>query len=729
MTFYAKSDGTTLEAHTVHVVTALQAIAPALMPTITPHEREIAVRGAILHDLGKAHPFFQESLRPGFDRRQYKFEVPHRHELSSLLFLPLFERTEWPQLTDMVVAHHKSLQTSGLKKGKGLLDLVENYGDNAVFDRHAQDWETWHVGVSPLLGRFGIVSRLLMHGEIRAAFDETLEYCERKSNGRNWWRGLLMSADHLASALQEETEFRVERLFRVPNLTAFDERSLEASEELYPLAKKSAASEKPHSLVIAPTGAGKTDFLLRRCRQGRVFYLLPFQASINAMYLRMERLLNGEGDKRLSLEERADIRRVHAAAQIEIDDKIEEEFLLQRHPGAALKVMTPHQISALVFGLSGHEAVALDVAEQNVILDEVHVYSEQAQAMVLEIVKSLVRLKCRVHIGSATIPTALAKQIRDCLGGEEAIYEVRLNKEELASYDRHVVHRLRDEKEAQEYVRDSIADGKRVLFLSNRVAIAQDRFQWVKLEFPGVPVLLVHSRYRRKDRAQLEQQIELFEKRNGPCIVCATQVIEVSLDISFDTLVTDCAPLDSMIQRFGRVNRRRKTAAEHFLCPVAVIAPPANDPAAKPYTLDVLKRSWDALPDGATLHEVELQGLIDAVYPVMDVREINIHLVETDDGVGLRELCNRPRSLLLEALEIDSAVVIRQSDLQAYTTVRGHERQELEIPVPVNSLRPKFKLWAQIEEGNKPFVCPDTCYDAALGLLLSGEGEPVCIIL
>ena len=718
MTLFAKSDGTTLEDHTVHVLAATKALAYALLPEISEREYQIAIHGAILHDLGKGHPFFQLKLKPGFNHAKYKFDVPHRHEISSLLFLPLFEKAEWAQLIDMVVSHHKSLQVFGAKAGKGLIDLVDGDGEDAVFERHAERWEEWQAEVFDFLPHFNLEPRLLDRAEIRSAFDEALHYCRQVRYGRNRWRGLLMSADHLASALQEGTEARLDRLFQVPDLSAFHTRAAKASEEKYPLAKKSSDSVKPHTLVIAPTGAGKTDFLLRRCREGRVFYLLPFQASINAMYLRMERALNGTGEDRLPPDQLTDIRRVHAAAQIEIDDEIEEESILQRHPGAALKVMTPHQIASLIFGLSGHEAMALDVAGQNIILDEVHVYSEQAQAMVLELVKTLVRLKCKVHIGSATIPTALAKELRACLGGEDTIYEVRLNELELASYDRHIVHCLNNEEEAREYISRSVAEGKRILFISNRVATAQERFRWAQENFPDVPSLLVHSRYRRMDRARLEGEIETFEHSEGPCIVCSTQVIEVSLDISFDTLVTDCAPLDSLVQRFGRVNRRRKTAAEHTLAAVAVLAPPTNEKAAKPYELDILQRTWEALIDGAVLHETALQPLIDAVYPVVDLTKIDVHLIESEKGITLPELCNRPRSLLLEALEIDSAVVIRTCDLEAYRKGRGKERQELEIPVPVLALRPKFGKWAQIEEGNKPFVCPDTCYDEKIGLML-----------
>jgi len=728
LTLYAKSDGTTLAQHTSHVLSAVEAITQHLIPQITKRELAIAVHGAILHDLGKAHPYFQAKLDPLFNDEKYKYEVPHRHEISSLLFLPLFDRSEWPQLVDMVVAHHKSLRSPDRENGRGLIDLVENYGETSVFERHCGPWESWSAEVFAILEDFRVAPIAITRADARTAFDEALSLSEAARFGRNNWRGLLMSADHLASALQEDTSVKMEQLFKLPDLTTFHRRAEESSAELYPLSKKKVNSRKPHTLVIAPTGSGKTDFLLRRCKSGRVFYLLPFQASINAMFLRFERTINGTGDDRLPDNQRTDIRRVHSAAQIEIDKDFEEETLLQKHPGAALKVMTPHQIAGLLFGLAGHEATALDVAGQNVILDEVHVYSEQVQAMVLELIKMLVRLDCRIHIGSATIPTALANEIRSSMGGKTQIKEVRLNRQELASYNRHIVIKLSDEQAARDYIVKCIAEKKRILFISNRVAKSQERFEWVKENFPSVPSLLVHSRYRRKDRAYLEGQIEAFDRSEGPCIVCSTQVVEVSLDISFDTLVTDCAPLDSLIQRFGRVNRRRRISIEKILCIVGVIAPPANEREALPYDHVTLQRTWEELPSARLLRETILQKLIDKVYPTVDVKKIDIHLIEQKGVFTLPELWNRRKSVLLEILEVDSACVVRECDLQEYKS-GNRDRQSLEIPVSISALRPKFKMWPQIDVGHHPLVCPDSCYDEAQGLMLGAEREPNCIIL
>jgi len=733
MTINAKGDGTTLSAHTGFVVEAIRRIGRPLVADITEPEYECAVHGAILHDLGKAHPLFQQSLKPGW--RPPFGKVPHRHEISSVLFLPLWPELLWPQLIDMVIAHHKSIRLSiNREPGKGISDLVAQYGITPVFNRHAANWSDWSPTVDDILAEHGVQYRDLSSVEIRAAFDYVHEYCERRPTGRNKWRGLLMAADHLASALQGETAGSTSRLFRPPDLTFYHAKAASADADLYPLASIDTDAAKRHTLVIAPTGAGKTDFLMRRCHDRRVFYLLPFQASINAMFLRFDRDLNGVSTSRRSRTDAVDIRRVHAASQIELDNAdnpnraFEEEVILQRHPGAAIKVMTPHQTASIIFGLPGHEAAALDIAGQDVILDEIHVYSAQAQAMVLALVTSLIRLGCCIHIGSATMPSALTQQLLDMLGGEAQTLLAQLSMDQIATYDRHIVYRAINENAARGFVCDAIAESKKVLFIANRVATAQERFAWAQEAFPDIPKLLVHSRYRRGDRAALEARIEELDQLAGPCLVCATQVVEVSLDISFDTLATDCAPIDSLIQRFGRVNRKRRPAHERIFCPVLVIAPPANATGAKPYELDLLSRTWEELPIGTCLHETSLQSMIDNVYPDVNIRAIDVHLVESDHGFCLPELCHRQRNVIIDALEIDSSALVRSSDVAAYRNGTGADRLKLEIPVPSNMLRFKGNVLSPLDVGNRPFRCLDEYYDANLGLILDRKEES-CIIL
>jgi CRISPR-associated endonuclease/helicase Cas3 len=315
------------------------------------------------------------------------------------------------------------------------------------------------------------------------------------------------------------------------------------------------------------------------------------------------------------------------------------------------------------------------------------------------------------------------------LGGGASTLVVTLAADVLDTFNRHIVDRATGESEAREFVSAALTQSKRVLFISNRVALAQERFLWAKEAHPDIPMLLVHSRFTRRDRARLEAKIEAFDRTNGPCLVCATQVVEVSLDISFDTLVTDCAPIDSLIQRFGRVNRRRRPERERFLSHVLVVAPPEELQSAKPYDAAVLRRTWDVLPDGNVLREAQVQELIDSVYPELNIAEIDVHLVDAPDNFGLMELCHMPRNAIIDALEIDSSALVRFSDVPEYKAASASERQALEIPVPSSLVRFNSGILSALDVGSRPFVCLDESYDNEIGLRMGGKGGPACIIL
>lgn len=736
--------GLTLREHTAHVAACAERFAQAW-----GFDADLARRGAVLHDLGKGHPATQAMLLEktklrdpeafadrlagapwrGAVERELRLRddpnaFPHRHELSSLGFLPLFPAADWRTLIEMVVGHHKSVVDDA--SGRGFLDLMEpgGYPDpEPVVVRHLQDWDLWApaavaVAVAEALG---VEVREVSRDAAEAAFFEAYEAVRQMGRERSDWRGLLMAADHFGSAFAHEAAEKAAGLFGDPRAAdAYGPDGRYTPSEAYPLSLRHAEADdpRPHTLVVAPTGAGKTNFLFRRCR-GRVFYTLPFQASINAMADRVR------GD----LGARADVRRLHAASGIG-SGQGEEDVQLQRLPGAAVKVLTPHQLAAVVFGTAGHEAVALDLRGQDVILDEVHTYGPLALPMVERLVRVAAALGCRVHVGTATIPTALRDVIVDALGGAGAVCEVRLTDAELDRYDRHTVEKVESEEAARKRIADAVRAGQRVLVVSNRVARAQERFEWAAAAFPGVPRLLLHSRYRRMDRARLEGELKEMAERPGPCVVSATQVVEVSLDVSFDLLVTDAAPLDALVQRFGRVNRharRRPDGTGDPRKPVVIVAPPESAWDALPYDLDVVRRSYAALHEGA-LRERALQGLISEVYPAVSAESIREHFAHRDDlTYRLKALQHRPRSVIVEALQIESETAVRASDAPAYEDRRTSPaaRARLEIPAPESLGRLARDCgWRRVERGAWPVVVPDGQYDAVYGLRPERRTEP-----
>jgi CRISPR-associated endonuclease/helicase Cas3 len=663
---------------------------------------ELARKGAVLHDLGKAHDHFQRKIQNINSQSLAETREDnyiHRHELSSLAFLPAFAKNEWDNLIDMVVAHHKSIEND--PKERGILDLDQN--NRYWINNHLKNWEEWSQYGLEILDKFGYHCDIITLDDAKKALQYAIDYCESKKNGWSVWRGLLMSADHFASAFSNKTEENLQHLFELPNLNYYNDPL--RGNPIYPLSEIATNDPRHHTLVVAPTGAGKTDFLLKRSK-GRIFYTLPFQASINAMWERIKSTVPNK-----------DIRLLHATSQIVVGKSIDER-ILQPLVGSTIKVLTPHQLAAIIFGISGFESVMLDVKGCDIILDEIHTYSDYSKAMVLEIVKTLLRLDCRIHIGTATMPSVLYAELLSILGGKENVYEVKLTGNLLNSFNRHEIFKMGNEDETYNILNQAFRNNEKVLVIYNTIKQAQDAFKVFVKDFPDVPMMLIHSRFKRGDRVDLENRLKKEFNGNGskefgngfcPCLVVSTQVVEVSLDISFDCMITQCAPLDSLIQRFGRVNRKRNKDTIGKYKPIYVIAPANN---GLPYKIDVLKRSFEQLPDnGAILEEQSLQDRIDKVYPVIETKEIDIHLIYKNDRYSLRELTNTRKAILVEALEIESATCILESDRDKYLTANWEERTFLEIPINWKTIARHKSEYEQLNAGTNPFVVPQNLND------------------
>jgi CRISPR-associated endonuclease/helicase Cas3 len=656
----------------------------------------IANNGALLHDIGKAHPNFQAKL---FGKRN-----DFRHEIASLFFLSAFPEEQWPPLTEMVVGHHKSVKKD--IAGLGLLDLEEN---DDYIDEYLGNWEEWSADAIQILNEVCIICGPISKQQAKKNLEYCIAFCENetKVRGYSMWRGLLMGADHFASSMIDKTEAQMERVFRIPDLSFYNRQH-----RLYPLSIKDASSNKKHTMVVASTGAGKTDFLFRRCR-GRVFYTLPFQASINAMFNKVSSDLE-ENNPDL------DIRLLHSTSVI-VKRKEDEETALQNLIGSTIKILTPHQLASLAFGMKGYESLILDLQNCDVILDEVHTYSGVSQALVLKIIEVLKAIGCRIHVGTATMPSILYNKIKIILRHD--VLEIKLSKEELDQFDRHIVHKIDSLDVAKEIIHTAVANNQKILIVLNKVKTAQDVFDCIREVYTSTPSLLLHSRFKRSDRNVKESLLLGMDENGNPtgefntgklaCIVVSTQIVEVSLDISFDVMITECAPLDALIQRFGRINRRRTQGSTGKYKNVYVIAPPVDEKEARPYQVQTLKKSFDAIVNGQILKESDLQRKIDEVFTEINFLSIEEHSVFKSDGrFTINKLIHYSKAVLFELLGIDNVSCILESDLGVYVEGDLETRLSLEIPVRYWTVAKML----QSEKGNKPFIVPDAAYNLDKGL-------------
>jgi CRISPR-associated endonuclease/helicase Cas3 len=167
--------------------------------------------------------------------------------------------------------------------------------------------------------------------------------------------------------------------------------------------------------------------------------------------------------------------------------------------------------------------------------------------------------------------------------------------------------------------------------MTNTVKRAQKLFEALQERAPAaVHLSLLHAQYPLEDRQRWE--VEVADKygpqgkRPEQGIVIGTQVLEQSLDLDFDVMVSDLAPIDLMLQRAGRLHRHKRTRPEAHTRPklwinlhddAQPVAPPKAD--QRMYTEYILRRSWGAIEGREEIClPQEYRPLIEAVYDVAE---------------------------------------------------------------------------------------------------------------
>lgn len=641
----AKSDGLPLEAHNCAVYNTAAILNEMFHLKL---DREILRYASIFHDLGKANPLFQSNMESG------NFTKTCRHEFSSLLFIdsvPLCEEMR-DIVAFIILTHHKSLESEE-KRG-----FVYQYNSYSRFEEnHIGNISEWGKNVQNFMAMFYNI-----HIEIptRARCEEIYkEYYNKALNlqyGVSYYRGVFQMADRFSSAYPNEQERfkKLSMMFRVPDISVYQEHNAN-----YPLSLIDSDKTKRHTIVIAPTGSGKTNATMKRC-VGRIFYLLPFQASINAMFQRFKN----------DLGENAFIGIRHASVNnlIFVDETTKD---VSKFFGTSVMVATPFQVLRPIHKLKDYEITEIDLRGQDVILDEIHTYAGLTQAHVIEFIRYLVSINCRIHICTATIPSKLLNCILEILGKDKTQI-MKLDDRALDTFNRHIIHTSENFDGVEHDIFSRYDNGEKVLIVRNQVSLAQDVYRKIKQMRPDAKILLIHSRFERWRRAEIEDMLMKYNSSDSGCIVVSTQVVEVSLDINFDVMFTDCAGIKSLIQRFGRINRQRKNIG--VLRDVFVVA--NTDSTCLPYDSVECARTFEVMKeyDGKVLPERDIQKIIDKVDCDGDVKKITA-------PTEWKMFSNNINVSISEAMEFKGYVGVLEKNVDEYMETGD---QGYEIPIANN---------------------------------------------
>ncbi|MBE3551078.1 MAG: CRISPR-associated helicase Cas3' [Brockia lithotrophica] len=296
----------------------------------------------------------------------------------------------------------------------------------------------------------------------------------------------------------------------------------------------------------APTGTGKTEALLRWAGDAeRIIYLLPTQATVNAMWRRLRDIY---GPEAVGLAHgRASYMLRKSAIEENVDDRTEDVRLLSRVFARPVTVATLDQwLLAHLHGRHWEERRFLS-QEAAIVLDEIHAF----EPFTLGLLRAALERERprRIAFASATLPQALIERFREIVPSERLIEA----ETELWKRRRHRFElRPGSLVERMDEIVDVARTGRAVLVVANTVEEAQRLYRALKEEYRWPKLHLYHARFTFRDRERREQSVAHPEPGT---IFVATQVVEVSLDISYDVLMTDLAPVDALVQRMGRVNR------------------------------------------------------------------------------------------------------------------------------------------------------------------------------
>lgn len=588
-----------------------------------------------LHDLGKAADGFQVMLRPGGKPWGYRHEILSASFVNALTSLNDDERRA---IALTIITHHKGIDI--LQDGYSttatvgaetfclrLEELRDNfeYVQNFLHDipKHAKEYldyelplpkipETLNDIIDPY--KFGVSWYDRRWQDITLGDEELTPI---HSTYGTFLRGLMIACDHLASSGREEVrDGLTSEQIRQAVFHVVQERSsqINVAAELYEYQQRIMELEGS-AFLSAPTGSGKTEASLlwasanknRENSGQRIFYVLPYTASINAMSKRLAKCFGEENVGVLHGKASYFIYQTmldreytpHEAAKFARDTQGLSKKLYR-----PLKILTPFQILKAFFGVRGWESKIAEMSGGLFIFDEIHVYDAHTTALILGTIKQLAKLDAKFLFLSATFPSFLKRKIEDIIPNMKNIFL-----DENAERDRHLLttprHRVEKlEGEITSHIHSICTDlqeGKRPLVVCNTVKRAQAIYQ--DLKYVAQSSTMLHGRFILRDRESIEKKLDEVQ------LLVGTQAVEVSLDLDFDVLYTEPAAIDALVQRFGRVNRKGKKG----VVPVRVCTI-GSEYDKYFYDIGRINKTLSAMNDGEELNQLRVSNLVEEVY-------------------------------------------------------------------------------------------------------------------
>lgn len=556
------------------------------------------------HDMGKMNSQFQIRIKR---RSKYNYEIEVPHAVLSIFFVNDSECNDYTSVLFAVLYHHYHKE-SPMNVFRRDRQLVEKFLTELNFQ--ANDYNKMRRNLS----------------KVKKIFQTNLN--DKQKQYAVLLKGLLHKCDYSASAnipCEKKNDFLLDSIEEWRN-GGFEHY------EYYNCQKYCISNRDENIIMIAPTGRGKTEAGLLWCGDNKCFFVLPLKTAINAMYVRIKKLANDveaeELYKRRVALVHSDMKSYYLKDAYDKDTDYDFNYEeLSRQFCLPVTVCTPDQIFDFVLKYPGYEYKLAISSYSKFIIDEIQMYSPDILAAIIYAIKMIHIMGGKVAVLTATLPPFVKEELLKIFGDDVQLAD--FSSEGILRHNVKVFDDKLKTDDVIQIVNETNSDTvKKYLVVCNTVKTANRIYRELSESNIDAEINLFHANFIKKDRMKKEKEImkaseKELNEMNKPEIWISTSVVEASLDIDFDILITELSDLFSLFQRFGRTNRKGKKDFSNYNCYVFT---ELQDKADSFIDKDIHNLSKDAIVTvEGVLTEQEKNSLIEKYLSVEKVQDTDYY--------------------------------------------------------------------------------------------------------
>ncbi len=616
----------TLAEHTQDLITVFEKIIPKEFKMDEDKYLDFKLL-CLLHDFGKANKKFQTKIeiankeaRGKLSKEEKKKIKDIRHNILTGAFLKyIFDKLNIPQcrrnqLYKSCMLHHgsymKYLQLSRTEIEEAVYyDIEVDILQNREYD--LSDFEEL---ISKYLGiKWDRYSEEVLDYDFLKYFNEDFGKDNKKMVEYIIYKGFLNLIDHLASSqIEDYVYYNLFSKQQIDDKLVQHIRKKSKAENIQVEFSKAqmhtAQNTDKNILTVAFTGSGKT-VADHRWTGDRKIFLVPNKISAESFYFDALGLYDGEenvgilhGDIHLYTYENEE-------EEENVNITLQDESLVRNFAKPYI-VATIDQLILAMFKHPNYEKTFASIYDAKVTVDEVHLLTPHMFMMLLYFMQfSYNNLKTKFHLMTATLPKYYKEKLVSCKNiGFASLPEER---SEQKKDGKNITAFLNTkENDIEKIIKESIKGNKKVLIVVNKIDRGIELYEKIiKIkELDEDNVNLLHSRFKFCDKRDKYKDI-LNQKGH---VWISTQMVEVALDLDFSVIISDLAPMDSLIQRMGRCNRHNKLETGQFY--ILKDIDDIYEKKLKNATSSILKKY-----DNKIISMEERKGFLDIYYDHKDV--------------------------------------------------------------------------------------------------------------